>query len=42
MDNFEDYVIPMDSDCVSHDFDDYDLYGERVKEFDTETNLELE
>lgn len=44
MDNFEDYTIDIDSDCVSSDFDDYDLYGEIMEESENDfgDNLELE
>lgn len=30
----DDYGISIDSDCYSNDFDDYDLYGERMEESD--------
>lgn len=30
MDNFDAYGIQMDGDCLHQDFDDYDLYGERM------------
>lgn len=36
------YGVEVDSDCVEHDFDDYDLYGERMEsENEEETNILL-
>ena len=29
---FEETAVPMDSYCVDHDMDEYDLYGERMIE----------
>lgn len=29
-DMFEEYSVNVDSDCVTDDFDNYDLYGERM------------
>ena len=26
--NFEAFSVNVDSDCITNDFDDYDLYGE--------------
>ena len=26
--NFEDFSVNVDSDCITEDFDNYDLYGE--------------
>ena len=33
-DNFDAYKVQVDSDCISSDFDDYDLYGEIMEESD--------
>ena len=43
-DDFDAYKVQVDSDCVSSDFDDYDLYGERMVGDDNEsdTNIEFE
>ena len=43
-DDFDTYMIQVDSDCVSSDFDDYDLYGEIMEESEDSfgDNLELE
>ena len=30
--NFEDFSVDVDSDCVTNDFDDYDLYGEIMED----------
>lgn len=30
--NFEAFAVGIDSDCISNDFDDYDLFGERIEE----------
>lgn len=30
--NFEAFAVNIDSDCISDDFDDYDLFGERMEE----------
>lgn len=32
MDNFDDYAIPMDSECYEQDFDDVDLYATKLIE----------
>lgn len=32
MEEFDNYAIDIDGDCLSNDFDDYDLYGERMEE----------
>lgn len=32
MDDFENYSIDMDSECLHQDFDDVDLYGEKYEE----------
>lgn len=29
MEDFEDYAVNMDSDCLHQDFDDIDLYGNK-------------
>ena len=34
--NFEDFSVDVDSDCVTNDFDDYDLYGEIMEGDDRE------
>lgn len=34
MDDFDDYSVMIDGDCLHQDFDDYDLYGERMIESD--------
>lgn len=43
-DDFDAYMIQVDSDCVSSDFDDYDLYGEIMEESEDSfgDNLEFE
>ena len=30
--NFEAFSVNVDSDCITKDFDDYDLYGEIMEE----------
>lgn len=32
MDDFDDYAIPIDSECYEQDFDDVDLYGTKMVE----------
>lgn len=32
MDNFDDYAIQIDSECLHQDFDDVDLYGNKIME----------
>lgn len=32
MDEFDNYCINIDADCITQDFDDYDLYGEKTIE----------
>ena len=32
MNEFDDYAINIDSDCLHQDFDDIDLYGEKYEE----------
>lgn len=39
--DFEEYIADMDSETVNQDFDDIDLYGERMIE-DTEDDSEIE
>lgn len=40
MDNiFDDYSIPMDSELISQDFDDIDLYGTKIVEDEYEDNI---
>lgn len=34
MDEFEEYSVNIDADCVTQDFDNYDLYGEIMEESD--------
>ena len=41
-DNFADYQVQVDSDCIRSDFDDYDLYGEIMEEEDNTFGDELE
>lgn len=31
-DNFDDFAIPIESDVLSQDFDDIDLYGDKFEE----------
>lgn len=38
MDEFDNYCINMDSECLHQDFDDVDLYGEKTYE-DTEDSF---
>lgn len=43
-DNFNDFAVPIESDVLSQDFDDVDLYGDKVIEEDTDdfgSNLQL-
>jgi len=37
----EEYVVEMDEETVSQDFDEIDLYGEKIVE-DEEDNCEVE
>lgn len=30
--NFEAFSVDVDSDCITNDFDDYDLYGEIMED----------
>lgn len=30
MDEFDNIAVEVDADCISQDFDDYDLFGERM------------
>lgn len=32
MEDFEDYAVDIDSDCLHQDFDDIDLYGNKYEE----------
>lgn len=45
MDNFDDYSIQIDTECLHQDFDDVDLYGDKIIE-DTDDgfgdNIEFE
>ena len=31
-DNFDDFAVPIESDVLSQDFDDVDLYGDKYEE----------
>lgn len=31
-DDFEDYAINVDSECLDQDFDDVDLFGEKLED----------
>ena len=46
MDNiFDEYAISIDSDVLSQDFDDIDLYGDKIEEDNTDSfsdNIEYE
>lgn len=43
MENYIDpYKIQVDSDCISSDFDDYDLYGEIMEESDDDFGDDFE
>lgn len=35
-DNFDDYAISIENDVLSNDFDDIDLYGDKIVEEDTD------
>lgn len=35
-DNFDDYAISIESDVLSNDFDDIDLYGNKLEEQETD------
>lgn len=37
----EEYIAEMDAETVSQDFDDIDLYGERMVEDDDNTECEI-
>lgn len=44
-DNFEHYAVTIDSDVLSQDFDDVDLYGDKIEENDSnecETDIQFE
>lgn len=32
MEDFDDYAVNIDSECLHQDFDDVDLYGEKLEE----------
>lgn len=36
MDNFDNYSIDIDAECLHQDFDDVDLYGEKIEENETD------
>lgn len=38
MDDFDNYSVDIDSECLHQDFDDVDLYGEKLIE-DTDNNF---
>lgn len=40
LDDFDLYAVEVDGDCVNNDFDDYDLYGERMVS-DEEEELDI-
>ena len=42
--DFDTFAVNIDSDCVTDDFDNYDLYGERMEETNDTfgDNLEFE
>lgn len=45
MDNFDDYYIQIDTECLHQDFDDVDLYGNKLIEEPGDNfgdNIELE
>lgn len=43
MDNFDDYAVNVDNECLHQDFDDVDLYGEKLEEsIDDDFGDELE
>lgn len=33
-DNFDEFSVPIESDVLSQDFDDVDLYGDKIEEED--------
>ena len=35
-DNFDDFAVPIESDVLSQDFDDIDLYGDKYEEEDND------
>jgi hypothetical protein len=42
---FDDYSVSIDEDCLYQDFDDIDLYGDKIIEEDTDnfgSNLQLD
>ena len=42
-DNFDDFAVPIESDVLSQDFDDVDLYGDKYEEkrkYDSQWNLQ--
>ena len=44
-DNFDDFAVPIESDVLSQDFDDIDLYGDKTFEEETDgfgDNIEYE
>lgn len=38
MDNFDDYAIQIDAECLHQDFDDVDLYGTKTEQ-DSDDNF---
>jgi hypothetical protein len=45
MDYFDDYSVDMDSECLNQDFDDVDLFGEKLEDTsddDFGSNLKLD
>lgn len=35
-DNFDDFVVPIESDIISQDFDKVDLYGDIIEDNNTD------
>lgn len=35
-DNFDNFAVPIESDVLSQDFDDVDLYGDKYEEEDSD------
>ena len=40
MDDYNDYAVPVDTECISQDIDDIDLYAEHI--YDNQEELEDE
>ncbi len=41
-DNFDDYSVQIDEECLSQDFDDIDLYAERLEEEEDTSDILFE